>query len=74
MNYSVLNNAPVLRLQSEINLEKNMTKKRFNIAGGGGLQSNIISMLVINSVPDLDSVVIAAESRAPIPAKDHVIF
>lgn len=49
-------------------------KKRFNIAGSGGLQSNIISAVVINSVSDLDSVLIIAESRPPIPAKDHVIF
>lgn len=65
----------MLRLHCEINPEKNMTKKkRFNIAGSGGLQRNIISAVVINSVSDLDRVLIIAESRPPIPAKDHVIF
>lgn len=45
------------------------------IGGGGGeLESSDISIRVINSESDLDSVDITAESRPQIPTRDHVIF
>lgn len=42
--------------------------------GGGELESSDISIRVINSESDLDSVDITAESRPQIPTRDHVIF
>lgn len=45
------------------------------IGGGDGeLESSDISIRVINSESDLDSVDITAESRPQIPTRDHVIF
>lgn len=45
------------------------------IGGGDGeLESSDISIRVINSESDLDSVDITAESRPHIPTRDHVIF